>query len=110
MRAALLIVLLLTSCSLTDVASTVLPVGNKPSVEANVALGKTNVQNKSLATVKGEDKRQIADEITNTSSTKAGVINNTSVPPWVVLLAILGWMLPTPTNMFKWVWRRNGSG
>lgn len=108
MRAALLILLLLTSCSLTDVASTVLPVGNKPSIEANVALGKTNVQDKSLATIKGEDKRQIADEIVNTSNTKAEVINNTSIPPWIVIVAILGWVLPTPKDMFNRI-KGNGS-
>lgn len=102
--------LMLTSCSITDIASSVLPIGKKPSIEANVALGKTNIQNKSMASVVGEDNRQVADTITNTSSTKAEVINNNSVPPWLVLLAILGWMLPTPSNMFKGMinWKRKG--
>ena len=28
-------------------------------------------------------------------------IINTNIPPWVMLLLILGWLLPTPTEMVR---------
>jgi hypothetical protein len=30
-------------------------------------------------------------------------IINTNIPPWVILLLILGWLLPTPTEMIRGV-------
>lgn len=95
----ILLCLLLASCSATDLLS-IIP-SDKPSIEANVAIGKTNVQNKSLASVVGEDKRQIADAISNTSNTKAEVINNNTTAPWLVILGLLGWVLPTPMSMWS---------
>jgi hypothetical protein len=26
-------------------------------------------------------------------------VNNQDIPPWVLLLALIGWLLPTPTQM-----------
>jgi len=85
---SIFLALVLSSCSMTDVASTLLPSTNKPSIEANVAIGKTNVQDKALVGIKGEDNRQIADDIVNTSntSTKAETINNSNIPWWVALM------------------------
>lgn len=100
MRYLLALILLLPSCSLTDIVPAILPT-DKPSIEANVNIGKTNVQDKSLATIKGEDKRQIADTISNTRTTKAEVINNTNIPIMYMVLLVLGWLAPTPTNMWK---------
>jgi len=28
-------------------------------------------------------------------------INNTNIPPWVILLLLLGWLLPTPQEMIR---------
>lgn len=28
-------------------------------------------------------------------------ITNTNIPPWVILLLILGWLLPTPTEIAR---------
>ena len=29
------------------------------------------------------------------------LIKNQNIPPWVMLLIILGWLLPTPTEIFR---------
>jgi hypothetical protein len=26
-------------------------------------------------------------------------VNNQDIPPWVLLVALIGWLLPTPTQM-----------
>lgn len=101
----ILLPLLLSSCSLTDIASAVLPSTNKPSIEANVAIGKTNTQDKSLVSVKGEDNRQIADSIANTTTTKADTVNNNNISTLYLILLIMGWLLPAPTEIYREVLR-----
>lgn len=34
---------------------------------------------------------------------KEVTVNNINVPIWLTLLAVLGWMSPTPTNMFNYM-------
>lgn len=75
---------MVSSCATTGIASMFLP--ESKGIEANVAVGKTNVQDKSLASIKGEDKRQIADNISNVENTKAESISNTNIPWWVALM------------------------
>ena len=100
---SIFLALVLSSCSITDVASTLLPSTNKPSIEANVAIGKTNVQDKALVGIKGEDNRQIADDIVNTTntSTKAETINNSNISLIYLVLLILGWLLPSPSEIWR---------
>jgi len=86
---------------MTDLATTFLPIGEKPSVEANVAIGKTNTQDKSMLSLKGEDKRQVADNISNTAHTTAKEITHNNISPFVLLLLVLGWLLPTPRGMWE---------
>lgn len=73
---------LLTSCTVSDVTSAIKLPANKPSVEVSVDVSKTNVRQLSL-----KDER-IADSISNVNLLLA-------------ILFLLGWMLPTPTEIFK---------
>tara|TARA_B110000014_G_C20086782_1_gene568517 strand:- start:618 stop:974 length:357 start_codon:yes stop_codon:yes gene_type:complete len=98
---AFILMLSLMGCSITDLAPAILPSTNKPSIEANVSMGKTNVQDKSQLSLKGEDKRQIADSINNTETTKAETINQTNISPFIILMLILGWLLPSPNEMWR---------
>jgi len=94
---------LVASCSITDI----LPIGEKPKIEANVAIGKTNTQDKNLVSIKGEDKRQIADEISNTETTnfKGERIENITVPWWAVLIGVLTGILVMPIELVR-QWRQ----
>jgi uncharacterized lipoprotein YehR (DUF1307 family) len=50
----------------------------------------------------------IAEQQTNIKAEQvSNVFNN--IPPWVLILLILGWVLPTPTSMFHSLveWRRD---
>ena len=80
----IVLTLVLSSCVTTGIASMLLP--ESKGIEANVAIGKTNVQDKAVVSLKGEDKRQIADEIVNTETTTAESISNTNIPWWVALM------------------------
>jgi len=97
----LVLTLLLSSCGLTSL----LPTGGGPNVAANTQIGKENRQ----AVLSIEDKtsagRDIVTKEVETGKVENLDIINTNIPPWVVLVLILGWILPTPTQMARAIYR-----
>ena len=93
------LILLLSNCGLTS-----LPFfggGGGPTVNSNAQVGKENTQQ-----VVAQQTTQDAgrDIITETKEVEAKsiedlTIKNTNIPVWVMILLILGWLLPTPTQM-----------
>jgi hypothetical protein len=84
--------------------------GGGPNVAANVQAAKTATQTvgKSVATgdqkidkIEGHANRveqvQTQDNKIKTESVEKVVINE--VPPWVILLLLIGWLLPTPQDI-----------
>jgi len=97
----LALILLLSSCGLTSL----LPFGGSggPTVNSNAQIGKENRQ--AAVTFEeeitaGRDVVQTTKEI-ETGSVETLEIFNTNIPPWVIVLLILGWLLPTPTEMAR---------
>ena len=94
----LVIFLLLSSCGLTSL----LPTGGT-NVAANTQIGKENKQ--AVVTYEEEETNNAGrDIITETKEVEAGpveklLIKNQNIPPWVMLLLLLGWLLPTPTQI-----------
>jgi len=94
----LVLALLLSSCGLTSL----LPTGGT-NVAANTQLGKENKQ--AVVTYEEEETNNAGrDIITETKEVEAGpveklMINNQNIPPWVIMLLLLGWLLPTPTQI-----------
>ena len=96
---SLCLILLLSSCGLTS-----LPFfggGSGPTVNSNAQIGKENTQQ-----VVAQQTTQDAgrDIITETKEVEAKsiedlTIKNTNIPVWVMFLLLLGWLLPTPTQM-----------
>lgn len=96
---SLCLILSLSSCGLTS-----LPFfggGSGPTVNSNALVGKENTQQvvaqqtaqeagRDIVTQTKEVEAQSVDDIT---------IKNTNIPAWVLLLLILGWLLPTPSQM-----------
>ena len=94
----LVLILLLSSCGL----SSFIPAGGT-NVAANTQLGKENKQ--AVVTYEEEQTNNAGrDIITETKEVEAGPverldITNTNIPPWVIMLLLLGWLLPTPTQI-----------
>lgn len=77
--------------------------GGGPTVNSNAQIGK---ENKQAAVSFEEETNAGRDIITTTKEVEAGVVDslqilNTNIPPWVILLLILGWLLPTPTEIAR---------
>lgn len=94
--------LTLTSCSALDVAKTAMGVGGSgPSLEVDTTVG-----DKEEAVV-----GRVGDSTEIASESITGGINTTNIqdiPPWVLLLLVLGWMLPSPSEMYREIksWRK----
>jgi len=99
----LILVLFLSGCGL----STLLPLGGSggPTVNSNAQIGKENRQ--SVMSVEQSEEVSAGRDVITTEVIKeveAGpveklLISNQNIPPWVMLLLILGWLLPTPTEI-----------
>jgi len=97
----LVLFLFLSGCGLTSL----LPFGGSggPTVNSNAQIGKENRQ--AAVTFEeeitaGRDVVQTTKEI-ETGSVETLEIFNTNIPPWVIVLLILGWLLPTPTEIAR---------
>lgn len=102
--ALLLVSSLLTGCGLTS-----LPFfgggGGGPTVNSNAQVGKENKQ--AVVTYEEEQSNNAGRDVITTEILKeieTGTvedfsITNTNIPVWVMLLLILGWLLPTPTQI-----------
>ena len=93
--------LFLSGCGLTSL----LPFGGSggPTVNSNAQIGKENRQ---AAVTFEEEITAGRDVIQTTKEVETGSVENldiinTNIPPWIVLLLILGWLLPTPTEMAR---------
>ena len=95
----LLVALLLSSCGL----STLLPLGGSggPTVNSNAQIGAENRQSVMSVENTTSAGRDIVTKEVETGKVENLDIINTNIPPWVMLLLILGWLLPTPTEMVK---------
>ena len=100
---SLCLILLLSSCGLTS-----LPFfggGGGPTVNSNAQIGKENKQ--AVVTYEEEQSNNAGRDVITTEVLKeveTGTvedlrISNTNIPIWVILLLLLGWLLPTPTQM-----------
>jgi hypothetical protein len=110
LRTLLLLLVLIGGVSLTGCSGTQalnLLTGGGPNVAANTQVGKNNLQTIGTSTVNGDQKivRPQARDIKqsqNSNKVQADRVETVvvnEVPPWVILLALLGWLLPTPRDM-----------
>ena len=79
--------------------------GGGPTVNSNAQIGKENKQ--AVVTYEEEEtnsagrdviKTEVLKEV-ETGTVEELKINNTNIPVWVMLLLLLGWLLPTPTQI-----------
>jgi len=84
--------------------------GGGPNVAANVQAGKTNSQ--TIGTTNNVEQK-LENPVANTikqsndsNSVQADRVETVvvnEVPVWVVLLLLLGWLLPSPNEMGRWI-------
>ena len=99
----LILVLFLSGCGLSTLG--LLGGSDGPTVNSNAQIGKENRQ--SVMSVEQTEEVSAGRDVIQTEIIKEGEtgaggsldIINTNIPPWVMLLLILGWLLPTPTEI-----------
>ena len=82
----------LASCASLKAASSFLGVGSAASNGINTELTVGDKQEEINTNVGETNTKQQAEEITN-------YVDN--IPPFVLLMLVLGWLLPSPTEMWK---------
>jgi hypothetical protein len=100
---------------LTSIASCSNPLsllmGGGPKVAANIQAGKTNsqtigttnnVEQKVEAPIISRDLVQSSDT-TDVKADSVGTVKVSNTEPWVILLLILGWLLPSPQEIGRWI-------
>jgi hypothetical protein len=73
--------------------------GGGPTVNSNAQIGKENRQTGVSFEEEITAGRDVVSKEIETGSVDQLKILNTNIPPWVIILLILGWLLPTPTEM-----------
>ena len=118
--------LLISSLTLTGCGLSTLGLfggGGGPTVNSNAQIGKENKQ--AVVTYEEEESNNAGRDIIKTEVIKEVetdrveklTISNQNIPPWVILLLVLGWLLPTPTEIGRslfygiaFLFRRNKDG
>ena len=97
----LVLCIFLSGCGLTSL----LPFGGSsgPTVNSNAQIGAENRQSVMSVEQNTTAGRDIVSKEVETGTVENLDIINTNIPPWVILLLILGWLLPTPTEMIRGV-------
>lgn len=77
--------------------------GGGPNVAANVpvAVGKNVEQTQGISIKTGAPSVSVRPEA-RVDSIDQSTTNNTTVDPWLVILLIIGWLLPSPNEMGRW--------
>jgi hypothetical protein len=70
-----------------------------PTVNSNAQVGAENRQAVMSVEQNTTAGRDVITKEVETGSVGSLDIINTNIPPWVMLLLILGWLLPTPTEI-----------
>ena len=93
----LILTLFLSGCGL----STLMSLGGSggPTVNSNAQVGAENRQAVMSVEQNTTAGRDVVTKEVETGSVGSLDIINTNIPPWVMLLLILGWLLPTPTEI-----------
>ena len=73
--------------------------GGGPNVAANVQAGRENRQTGVGFEERVEAGRDVIQKEVETGQVETLTVNNQDIPPWVLLVALIGWLLPTPTQM-----------
>ena len=91
----LMLIMLLASCSGLPLGM----LGGGTNVAANTQIGRENRQTAVSMEERVEAGRDVIQKEVEAGPVESLTVNNQDIPPWVLLLALIGWLLPTPTQM-----------
>ena len=77
--------------------------GGGPNVAANVQAGKENNQSviDNSSDVSGENVNIDNSQVSSSGNVETIKILNQDIPMWVIVLLVLGWMLPSPAEIWR---------
>jgi hypothetical protein len=90
-----MLIMLLASCSGLPLGM----LGGGTNVAANTQIGRENRQTAVGFEERVEAGRDVIQKEVEAGPVESLTVNNQDIPPWVLLLALIGWLLPTPTQM-----------
>ena len=100
-------IILLQGCTALGLVKAVMPDKSGTDVNANAQVGKENTQQvvgqQDNTKIEGENvnvSQKENDTSINTSKVDSLIQNNTNVPMWYLLLLVLGWLLPSPQEIW----------
>lgn len=73
--------------------------GGGTNVAANTQIGRENRQTAVSMEDRIEAGRDVIQKEVETGQVETLTVNNQDIPWWVLLVALIGWLLPTPTQM-----------
>jgi hypothetical protein len=101
MRVLLLVALLaLSGCGGGPLS---LLTGGGPNVAANVQAGKENTQQAVAVQQKTEAGRDVIQQTSPVVAENIKEVNIQQTPLWILVLLILGWLLPSPNEIARWI-------
>jgi len=77
--------------------------GGGPNVAANVQAGKENTQQAVAVQQKTEAGRDIIQKTSPVEAQNIEEVNIQQTPMWILVLLILGWLLPSPNEIARWI-------
>jgi hypothetical protein len=101
MRVLLLVALLaLSGCGKGPLS---LLTGGGPNVAAQTQIGKENTQQVVAVQQKTEAGRDIIQQTSPVVAENIKEVNIQQTPLWILVLLILGWLLPSPNEIARWI-------
>jgi predicted small lipoprotein YifL len=77
--------------------------GGGPNVAANVQAGKENTQQAVAVQQRTEAGRDLVQQTNPVVAQEIRDVNIQQTPLWVLVLLILGWLLPSPNEIARWI-------
>ena len=90
-----MLIMLLASCSSLPLGM----LGGGTNVAANTQIGRENRQTAVSMEERVEAGRDVIQTELEAGPVETLTVHNQDIPPWVLLVALIGWLLPTPTQM-----------
>lgn len=77
--------------------------GGGPNVAANVQAGKENTQQIVANQSTTEAGRDIVQQTNPVVAQEVKEVNIQQTPIWMIILLVLGWLLPSPNEIARWI-------
>jgi hypothetical protein len=96
---ALILILFLSACG----GPLSLLTGGGPNVASNIQAGKENTQQAVVSQTKTEAGRDVVQQTSPVIAEQIEEVNIQQTPIWMIILLILGWLLPSPNEIARWI-------